>query len=41
MASTSATLFSDGRGPLRIRFFPTCTRLELLEGLREAIGASL
>lgn len=37
--STTLTLFSEGRGPLSVLFFPSSTRGELLEGIREAIGA--
>ena len=40
MKATTLTLYYDGRGPLRVRFFPSYTRVELLEGLREAIGAA-
>jgi hypothetical protein len=39
MASKTLTLISGGRGPLRVRFFPGCTRCELLEGIRDALNA--
>jgi len=39
-SSTMLTLYYDGRGPIRVKFFPTSPRAELIECIREVLGVA-